>query len=132
MHIIPGLLQILLFQCLGEVIARFLLPWLPGPVIGLVALLAFLAWRGRVPEATAAVADAFSRNLGLLFVPAAVGVVLFLPKLKEAWLGVSLALVGSVVATIAVTALVLRWLAAKPDVPRTAVPQSDKSDNNHA
>jgi holin-like protein len=91
-----------------------------------------LGWRGRVPEATATVADAFSRNLGLLFVPAAVGVVLFLPKLKEAWLGVSLALVGSVVATIAVTALVLRWLAAKPDAPPTAQPQSDKGDNNHA
>ena len=51
------------------------------------------------------------QHLGLLFVPAAVGVVLFLPQLRSNGLAVALALVVSVVLTIAVPALVLRVLA---------------------
>ncbi|MDH5265027.1 MAG: CidA/LrgA family protein, partial [Betaproteobacteria bacterium] len=43
---IAGLVQILLFQGLGEIVARFFLPLIPGPVIGLVLLLAWLRVRG--------------------------------------------------------------------------------------
>ena len=71
---IDGLVRILLFQGIGEVIGHFALPLVPGPVIGLVLLLAFLIWRGAVPDGVELVASAFLRYLGLLFVPAAVGV----------------------------------------------------------
>jgi putative effector of murein hydrolase LrgA (UPF0299 family) len=51
--------------------------------------------------------------LGLLFIPASVGVVLYLPVLRaHAW-AISAALVISVLATVAVTALVLKLLAPK-------------------
>ena len=40
---ISGLVQILLFQGLGELITHFLLPLIPGPVIGLILLLGALA-----------------------------------------------------------------------------------------
>ena len=36
---IDGLVRILLFQGIGEVIGRFAMPLVPGPVIGLVLLL---------------------------------------------------------------------------------------------
>ena len=108
---IAGLVQILLFQGLGEIVARFFLPLIPGPVIGLVLLLARLRFRGRVPEPVDLVATASSRNLGLLFVPAAVGVVMFWPQIRSHALAVGAALVVSVVATMAVTALVLRVIA---------------------
>ena len=50
------------------------------------------------------------QHLGLLFIPASVGVVLYLPLLQaNAW-AISAALVVSVVATIAVTAGVLKVL----------------------
>jgi len=57
-----------------------------------------------------AVASALTQHLGLLFVPAAVGVVLFLPQLRAHASAVALALVGSVVLTIAVSGLVLKLL----------------------
>jgi holin-like protein len=60
------------------------------------------------------VATAFSQNLGLLFIPAAVGVVMFWPHIRAHALAVSVALVASVVATVAVTAVVLRLLAKEP------------------
>jgi holin-like protein len=108
--LISGLVQILIFQGLGELLSKFVLPALPGPVLGLILLLCFLAIKGKPSAALEFVANGFSQNLGLLFVPAAVGVVLFIPQLKEHWLAVSCALIGSVVATIAVTALVLRLM----------------------
>ncbi len=56
------------------------------------------------------VADTFRQHLGLLFVPASVGVVLFLPDLKTHALAVSTALLVSVALTIGVTAVVLKVL----------------------
>ena len=108
-----GLVQILLFQCLGELVSKFLLPTLPGPVIGLILLVLWLVLRKGVNAELAMVADGFSQYLGLLFVPAAVGVVLFLPQLKANALAIISALVGSVVLTIASSALVARFLSKK-------------------
>ena len=111
---IAGLVRILLFQGMGELVAKFLLPLIPGPVIGLVLMVAWLQWRGSVPESLEGVAKAFVQNLGLLFIPAAVGVVMFWPQLRSHALAVGVALVASVVATMAVTALVLRALSKDP------------------
>jgi holin-like protein len=111
--LISGLTQILIFQGLGELVSKFWLPALPGPVIGLILLLVFLVAKGNVNESLAFVANGFSQNLGLLFVPAAVGVVLFLPQLKLHWFAIVCALFVSAMLTIAVTALVLRIQAGK-------------------
>ena len=110
---IDGLVRILLFQGLGEIIARFALPLVPGPVIGLVLLLGLLAWRRGVPEGVELVASTFVRYLGVLFVPAAVGVVMYWPHLQQQALAIAVALIASVVATIAVAALLAKWLARK-------------------
>jgi putative effector of murein hydrolase LrgA (UPF0299 family) len=108
---ISGLVQILLFQSLGELISKLLLPTLPGPVIGLVLLVAWLSFRKGINPELASVADGFSQYLGLLFVPAAVGVVLFLPQLKANAFAIVTALVASVVLTIGSSALVVRFLS---------------------
>ena len=112
---ISGLVQILLFQSIGELISKFLLPTLPGPVIGLVLLVLWLVLRKGVNAELALVADGFSQYLGLLFVPAAVGVVLFLPQLQANALAIISALVGSVILTIGSSALVVRFLSSKSD-----------------
>lgn len=108
---ISGLVQILLFQGLGELITHFFLPLVPGPVIGLVLLLGFLALRRGVSASLDEVATVFSQHFGLLFVPAAVGVVMFWPHLKAHAVAVAVALLASVVLTVAVTALVLKGLS---------------------
>ena len=110
---IGGLLQVLVFQGIGELLARYLVPIVPGPVLGLVALLAWLRMRGGAGEGLETVAGAFSRHLGLLFVPAAVGVVMFVPLLREHLAGLLVALVASVVATIAVSAWLLKVLSPR-------------------
>ena len=110
---IQGLVQLFLFQALGELLSKFALPFIPGPVLGLVLLLAFLALRGHVPASMELVGSGILQHLGLLFIPASVGVVLYLPVLKANALAISAALVVSVVTTVAVTAGLLKVLAKK-------------------
>jgi holin-like protein len=54
------------------------------------------------------VANGLTQHLGLLFVPAAVGVIVFLPQLAEYGVELMLALSLSVAASMATTALVLK------------------------
>lgn len=115
---IAGLVEILLFQGLGELVSRFALPLIPGPVVGLVLLLAWLHVRQGVAPPVDLVASALTQHLGLLFVPAAVGVVMFWPQLVSHALAIVVALVASVVLTIAVTALVLKAASREESVPR--------------
>jgi holin-like protein len=106
---IRGLIILLGFQGAGELISRlFMLP-IPGPVIGLVLLLVFLIRRGKVDAPIDTVASALTRHLGLLFVPAAVGVVMFWPQLRTHFWAITIALIVSAAATIAVSAAVLRF-----------------------
>jgi len=59
-----GLVQILLFQGIGELISQFALPTLPGPVIGLVLLIIWLVLRKEINADLAMVADGFSQYFG--------------------------------------------------------------------
>lgn len=110
---IDGLVQIFIWQGIGELVSKFLLPQIPGPVIGLILLVAFLAIKGEVNPELGKVADTFRQHLALLFVPASVGVILFLPELKEHALAVGTALTISVILAIAVTGLVLKLFSFK-------------------
>ena len=104
-----GVLELLLCWLGGEAIARITGLPVPGPVLGLLLLLGWLTVRGRRGRgapAAAPVADGLLRVLPLLFVPAGVGVVAFLPLLREQWLPALVGLVVPLVASLAVTGLV--------------------------
>lgn len=116
---IRGLLILMLFQGLGELISTGFSLSIPGPVIGMACLLLVLLLRKKIDTDLATVSAAFSQHLGLLFVPAAVGVVSFLPVLNTHGWAVALILLLSVAITIVTTALVLRLLG-----PETAVAES--------
>jgi len=102
---------ILALQLAGEVLHLALSLPVPGPVIGMGLLfLGLLIWR-RAPADLEKTAFALLDNLSLLFVPAGVGVMLYLPLLAAEWRPVLTALIGSTVAAIAVTG----WLMVKLD-----------------
>ncbi len=97
---------LLIFQLAGEVIARLAGLPLPGPVLGMVLLVIALFLRPALAEKLGALVDGLLANLGLLFIPAGVGVSLHLGLLREEWLPILVALIGSTIAGIVVTALV--------------------------
>jgi holin-like protein len=100
----------LLFFCqlAGEVVVSLLGITFPGPVLGMALLFAGLLVVGRSGQALDAVADTILRNLSLLFVPAAVGVMQQAGLIAANWLAISAALVLSTVATLVVTVYTFR------------------------
>ncbi|MDF1609008.1 CidA/LrgA family protein [Hoeflea sp. YIM 152468] len=116
---LSALTLILTCQLIGELVTRFLGLPVPGPVAGMVILFVLLALKGSVPQHVGTVADSLLRNLALLFVPAGVGVMAHLGLLGQDWLPISVALVGSTLATIAVTGLVMSRLARNSGSDRT-------------
>ena len=108
---IHAITTLLACQLAGEVAARtFGLP-VPGPVMGMVLLFVLLLVRGQeAPAPLGATADRLLDNLGLLFVPAGVGVVLHLPVLARDWAPLSLAVLAGTLAAIATTGRLAQWL----------------------
>lgn len=107
--VVNGLTVLLLCQLAGETGVRFLdistggIAF-PGPVAGMALLLAILfVDRGRVFREVEPVAGGILRNLSLLFVPAAVGIVQHGAMLAEFGIALLAALLVSTVLTLLVT-----------------------------
>ncbi|MBL8338176.1 MAG: CidA/LrgA family protein [Rhodoferax sp.] len=109
MQALTGLAWLLLCQSAGEALTRLLQLGLPGPVVGMVLLLAMLRLPS-VRHSVGACADALLAHLSLLFVPVGVGVMTHLGVLSAHGLRLAVALVVSTWIGLAVTAMVLRGL----------------------
>lgn len=108
---IPALLLILGFQLAGEAVTRAFDLSLPGPVLGMAAMLATFLLVPRVEAVVRPAAQGLLAHLSLLFVPAGVGVVAHLPLLRQEGLALAAALLISTAAAIAVGALVFALVA---------------------
>ncbi|MDP3895371.1 MAG: CidA/LrgA family protein [Mesorhizobium sp.] len=123
LNLAGALAALLLCQLAGEVIVlavRQIMPSLafPGPVVGMALLFVVLVWRGGPGRSLDATAGGILRNLSLLFVPAAVGIVQYGPVLAEFGLALAVALVVSTALTLLVTVgvfLLVARLAAPGD-----------------
>ena len=100
----------LVFQLIGEVIARTLAIPLPGPVIGMLLLLAVLIARPHFVEKIEPTAISLLERLSLLFVPAGVGVMTHFDILRAQWLPIAVSIIVSTVATIIVTSVVMSFV----------------------
>ena len=108
---------LLAFQCLGEgLVFLFKVP-IPGPVAGMLVLLAALIAWPRLHEVVESGANELLRHLSLLFLPAGVGIIAAASSGSGHWLAIAAAVVFSTLATLAVTALVLRAFGSRIDAP---------------
>ncbi len=119
---IESLTVLLVCQLAGEVIARASGIPLPGPVIGMAILFLGLMIRGGVPEPLQQSTKAILDHLSLLFVPAGVGVMLYLPLIADEWLPISSAIIFGTLVTIAATAWVMGAVLKKSE------PRDDSAD----
>ena len=101
---------LLMFQFAGEMIRAVTGLPVPGPVIGMVLLLVALLAKLPVAAGIHATSRKFLAYLGLLFVPAGAGVVTRLPMIGAHWLPIVIAVVGSTIITMVITAVVMRGL----------------------
>jgi holin-like protein len=103
--------RVLFWLCVGEIMSRSGLLPLPAPVTGLMLLYAELAIRGKIPDDLGVLADRILQFLGMLFVPAGVGVIAYLDLLEQEALPILAAIIGGTAITILVTALVANRFA---------------------
>jgi len=108
---IRALMILLLCQLAGTIVQQATGLPIPGPVMGLVLLLALLIWRGGPDPDLHATAGGFMKYLGLLFVPAGVGVVTELQELKANLAAIAIAIPISSFLGLAVTGLLMQRLS---------------------
>ena len=101
---------LLMFQFAGEMMRAITGLPVPGPVIGMVLLLIALLAKLPVPAGIHATSRKLLAYLGLLFVPAGAGIVTRLPMIGAHWLPIVIAIVGSTIITMVITAVVMRGL----------------------
>jgi holin-like protein len=121
--LIVGLLVLLGFQLLGEGLRLALHLPLPGPVVGMLLLAAVLAARsaGSPPQGADSgrldrVAGLLLEHMGLLFVPAGVGLVAELPLLRQEWAPLLGGVLGSTLLGLVTTAAVLHHVSCRRPV----------------
>jgi holin-like protein len=104
---------LVLFGCqlAGEILCRVFRVPMPGPVTGMLLLTLMLLRRpSSVPESLAASARVLLQNLGLFFVPAGVGVVANIGLIRQQWMPICVALVGSTCLSLLATAWTVNFM----------------------
>lgn len=102
---------IFFFQLIGEVISESFKSPIPGPIFGMVLMLAFLflcnafAKTNRIPQQLESVSGGLLKNMSLLFVPVSVGVMLHVEMVRDNWFILLVLLLVSTIFSIVVSAL---------------------------
>jgi holin-like protein len=102
--------RVMFWLCVGEVAAKSGLLPLPAPVTGLVLLYAELTFRGKLPDDLGILADRLLQFLGMLFVPAGVGVIAYLDLLKAEAIPIFASVIGGTATTLFITMVVMSRL----------------------
>jgi len=110
---IRALAVLLLCQLAGTILQQGTGLPIPGPVLGLVLLLAVLLRRGGPGADLREVSQGLLRYLGLLFVPAGVGVVAELNVFRQNLLAIVLAIAVSTVLGLLVSGVIMQWFMAR-------------------
>ena len=104
-----GITILLVFQLIGEVTAYYLNGFVPGPVIGMAMIAVVLVLTGGVRSLepahrhTLETSRSILANLGILFVPAGVGIIQHLDLIRDRGFALLAIVILSTVATLTVT-----------------------------
>jgi len=100
---LKGFAILLLFQCIGELLKRWLGILVPGPVLGMFLLFIFLIVQGEISDAVQQASTPLIQNLSLLFVPTTVGIFFLGANFEGQWAAFLLAsFVGTLIALVLV------------------------------
>ena len=120
---LASIFVIFLFQLVGEMLQKYFELTIPGPVIGLILLLAALLLHGRYGNSSRGeletgltrTSDYLLGHLPLLFIPIGVGVVMHISYLEDRLLSVLVIIFVSTVLTVGFTAFVMEKLQSRED-----------------
>ncbi|NRP21757.1 Antiholin-like protein LrgA [Ensifer adhaerens] len=104
-----GLAILFTFQLAGEIVAYLLGGWVPGPVVGMAMIAVALtltrstSFLNPAHEGTVSTSKTILANLGILFVPAGVGIIQHLDLIRDRGFALLAVVVLSTVATLTLT-----------------------------
>lgn len=106
---------VILFTCLfaGNLLNRLTGVPVPGPVIGLLIMLAILVLSGGPDQPLKQIGDGLLRNMSILFVPAGVGLMTQLPALEHDATAIGVAILVSTALGMTATAGIMHLLAQR-------------------
>lgn len=111
-QMLSAFLVLLACELAGDLLRQVLALPVPGPVIGMTILVAALIFKRKAPTFHSPVivsleqtSEALIRHMGLLFVPAGVGLIAKMQVLRSEWIAAGL--IGSTLLSLAVTGLVI-------------------------
>lgn len=74
MKMVKGIFIILLFYFIGQIISYLIRGFIPGSIIGMMLLFICLYLKKVSPDNVSSVANAFTKNMAIFFIPAGVGI----------------------------------------------------------
>lgn len=110
---LEGLLILLFFQLVGEVLVTLLDAPFPGPVAGMLLLLVALLSRQPWAERVAPTANLLIRHLTLLFFPIGVGIAVQWSRYAPHGWALAVAVIGGTLLTLPLVALLMQRLLGR-------------------
>lgn len=110
MKMIKGITIILLFYFLGEFIAKLINGFVPGSIIGMLLLFGCLYFKLVHAETVSGVADAFTKNMAVFFIPAGVGLMGSFGLISKFWSSILIVCTVSTALVIIVVALIQQYM----------------------
>ena len=107
---LQGIITLITLQLVGEALSTYLNIPIPGAIIGMVLLLAYLMVKGGVSNHLLTTAQQLFPYLPLLLIPASVGVIQYGELLEREGAAVLIALVLSLLISFILTPFIFRAL----------------------
>lgn len=108
-----GFLLLLVFQCLGEAIKAYTQVVLPGPIIGMLLLLAALCLYRKVPDSLGQASQQLIQHLGLMFLPPSAGLFFLAPRFNAQWPAIVTAMIIGTLLSLVFSGLLMQWLVGR-------------------
>ncbi|MFV0469314.1 MAG: CidA/LrgA family protein [Dysgonomonas sp.] len=103
---VKGIFLILLFYFVGECVSYLIANFIPGSILGMIFLFLALYFKIVQPDHVSSVANAFTRNMAIFFIPAGAGLMTSFGLLSKFWASIIVVCSVSTILVIAVVALV--------------------------
>lgn len=110
MNIYKEIMFILMFSLIGEFISKFLHLPIPGSVTGMIILFIFLELKLIKMKRIEKVGEFLIDNLGILFVPAGVGIMVKFNFIKEIWLSFFVIAIITTIISLIITVKIVEFV----------------------
>lgn len=112
---LKGIITLLVFQFLGECIAKLFDLLVPGPVIGMVLLLIFLIIRKSSFASLDNAVFIHLKYLPMLFIPAAMGIITQIDIISKEFWAITIALFFGTIIALAFSAKLMDYLTIRQE-----------------